>query len=45
MLMFPSWLEHHVPINNSNIERISISWNVMFKGQIGVPEDFQSAEF
>ena len=45
MLMFPSWLEHHVPINNSNMERISISWNVMFKGQIGVPEDFQSAEF
>ena len=45
LLVFPSWLEHHVPINNSNKNRISISWNIMFKGAIGVSEDFQSAVF
>ena len=45
LLMFPSWLEHHVPINITKENRISISWNIMFKGQIGVPEDFQSAVF
>jgi len=45
LLIFPSWLEHHVPINITKENRISISWNIMFKGQIGVPEDYQSAEF
>ena len=45
LILFPSWLEHYVPINKTKENRISISWNVMFKGQIGVPEDFQSAVF
>ena len=45
LLMFPSWLEHDVPINNTQEDRISISWNVMFKGQVGVPKYFQSSEF
>jgi len=45
LLIFPSWLEHYVPINMTKENRISISWNIMFKGQIGVPEEFQSAVF
>jgi len=30
MVMFPSWLRHHVPTNVSTTERISISFNLMF---------------
>ncbi|MDP7267607.1 MAG: 2OG-Fe(II) oxygenase family protein [Pirellulales bacterium] len=30
MAMFPSWLPHFVPPNQSNIERISIAFNIMF---------------
>ena len=43
LLMFPSWLEHDVPTTQE--ERISISWNIMFKGKIGSSEEYQSAEF
>lgn len=45
LLMFPSWLEHYVPINITNENRISISWNIMFKGKIGDSEQYQSAVF
>jgi len=31
MVIFPSWLRHHVPSNESAGERISISFNLMFK--------------
>ena len=45
MIMFPSWLQHYVPINESKNDRISIAFNVMLKGKIGSPEEYQSAEF
>jgi uncharacterized protein (TIGR02466 family) len=31
LLLFPSWLPHSVDANRSSIERISISFNVMFR--------------
>jgi uncharacterized protein (TIGR02466 family) len=31
MVIFPSWLRHHVPSNEDAHERISISFNLMFK--------------
>lgn len=31
MVIFPSWLRHHVPSNAGADERISISFNLMFK--------------
>jgi hypothetical protein len=31
MVVFPSWLRHHVPSNEGTTERISISFNLMFK--------------
>jgi len=31
MVIFPSWLRHHVPSNAGSRERISISFNLMFK--------------
>ena len=30
MVIFPSWLRHHVPSNAGNSERISIAFNLMF---------------
>jgi uncharacterized protein (TIGR02466 family) len=30
MVLFPSWLRHHVPSNDGTTERISISFNLMF---------------
>ena len=30
MVLFPSWLRHHVPSNQGTTERISISFNLMF---------------
>jgi len=31
LLIFPAWLRHSVPANNGQTERISISFNLMFK--------------
>ena len=39
LLIFPSWLQHWVPVNTIEIPRISISFNVMIKGQAGKEED------
>ncbi len=30
LIIFPAWLNHSVPVNRSNAERVSISFNVMF---------------
>jgi uncharacterized protein (TIGR02466 family) len=30
MVLFPAWLSHSVPVNRSNEERVSISFNIMF---------------
>ena len=45
IILFPSWLQHYVPVNTSNNNRISIAFNVMLKGMVGKSEDYQSAEF
>ena len=43
VIMFPSWLLHWVDPNLSNNNRISISWNIQIKGQMGEHHDLQSA--
>ena len=45
IIMFPSWLVHWVPINLSTNNRISISWNIQIKGQLGEHYEFQSGQF
>ena len=35
MVMFPSWLEHEVRTKDHFGERISLSFNTFFVGQIG----------
>jgi len=45
MILFPSWLQHYVPANHLDKNRISIAFNVMLKGQVGRPQHLQSAEF
>ena len=44
-IIFPAWLYHWVPINKSTKNRISISWNIQIKGQLGEHHEFQSANF
>lgn len=45
MILFPSWLQHYVPVNETDKNRISIAFNVMLKGIVGSSSDYQSAEF
>ena len=45
LIIFPSWLVHWVPINKSKRDRISISFNVQIKGQVGEHHEFQSAKY
>ena len=45
MILFPSWLQHLVPVNRSKNNRISIAFNVMLKGIVGQSTDYQSAEW
>ena len=44
-IIFPAWFQHWVPINHSKKNRISISWNIQIKGQLGEHHEFQSANF
>ena len=44
-VFFPSWLQHWVPQNISDKNRISIAWNVQLKGQVGEHHEYQSANF
>ena len=44
-VFFPSWLQHWVPQNISDKNRISIAWNVQLKGQVGEHNEYQSANF
>ena len=39
--IFPSWLVHWVPATDN--ERISISWNIILRGQYGQPGTLQNA--
>jgi uncharacterized protein (TIGR02466 family) len=43
LLIFQSWLQHQVQENLSKEDRISISFNIMFKGSVGV--ESAGAEF
>ena len=45
IIIFPSWLVHWVPINQSTKDRISISWNIQIKGQLGERHEYQSGQF
>ena len=40
-LMFPSWLQHWVPPTNKT--RISISWNIILRGDYGQPDTLQNS--
>ncbi len=35
LLVFPSWFQHNVETNESDVERISISFNIMLRGGMG----------
>ena len=39
--IFPSWLMHWVP--STKDERISISWNILARGDYGEPDTLQNA--
>ena len=39
--IFPSWLYHYVPPSKN--DRISISWNILLRGNYGNPNDLQNA--
>ena len=39
--IFPSWLQHWVPPTGD--ERISISWNILVRGEYGEPNTLQNA--
>tara|TARA_R100001463_G_scaffold7890_3_gene24823 strand:- start:74 stop:676 length:603 start_codon:yes stop_codon:yes gene_type:complete len=45
LILFPSYLLHHVPVNTSTENRISVAFNLMFKGTVGESTEYQSAEF
>ena len=44
-ILFPSWLSHYVDSNVTGEDRISIAFNFMYKGKVGLSELYQSAEF
>jgi len=35
LVLFPSWLPHRVRVNTTDQERVSVSFNIMFKGKFG----------
>ena len=39
--IFPAWLQHWVP--PTPVDRVSISWNILVRGQYGETEAFQNA--
>ena len=41
IVIFPSWLEHDVPVNTSGQDRLSISFNIMGRGRFGQPNSRQ----
>ena len=40
-LIFPSWLQHWV--NTTDKTRISISWNILLRGDYGQPNTLQNS--
>ena len=45
LLIFPAYLDHSVAINESDKERISVSFNVILRGQYEHPKTLQSVQF
>lgn len=43
LLLFPSWLKHHVP--PASTSRVSIAFNLMVTGFVGREAELQAAEF
>ena len=43
LLIFPAWLDHEVGINNSDRDRLSISFNVMLRGRYDHISNLQSS--
>ena len=45
LIIFPAYLDHSVSINESDKERISVSFNVILRGQYEHPKTLQSEQF
>jgi uncharacterized protein (TIGR02466 family) len=45
LILFPSWLQHNVVSNQEKEPRISISFNIMFKGKLSSLEEKEYNEF
>jgi len=45
LIMFPSWLMHYVKKNETDRVRLSMAFNIQFKGMMGDPAQLQAAEF
>ena len=44
MLLWPAWMHHRAPENRTNDDRISIAFNIMFKGLVGSYETLDALE-
>ena len=45
LILFPSWLEHKVSKNETDGERISLSFNTKFKGKAGIKDSLTYNNF
>ena len=45
LIVFPAWLEHNIPVNPSDEDRYSISFNIMLRGIFGWAGSNQSTLF
>ena len=45
LILFPSWLQHHVISNHEKEPRISIAFNIMFKGKLSGLKEKEYNEF
>ena len=45
LILFPSWLQHYVPVNETKTNRISIAFNVMLKVKLVELQEYQSQSF
>ena len=45
LILFPSWLQHYVSSNKDKEPRISVSFNIMFKGQLSTLQLKEYNEF
>ena len=45
LIIFPAWLEHEVPMNLSSDDRVSISFNIMLRGQYGATGSKETSVF